>query len=108
MNAKDTALSSKISDLEKKIDRLNNQTENSPIICPSGWINENGIGCFYFETTKMSWQAARNDCKSRNARADLAEIHNAETHNYLLNIVKKKSPSQWYIGGSDKAKVMTT
>ena len=102
MNAKDAALSNKISDLEEKIDTLNRQI---PINCPSGWINEDGIGCFYFGTTKMSWQEARTHCKSKHIRADLAEIHNAETNAFLLDISRQKNSSYWWIGGSDEAQV---
>ena len=103
MNAKDAALSNKISDLEEKIDKLTNQTL---LNCPSGWINEDGIGCFYFGTTNMTWQNARNHCKSIAIRADLAEIHNAETNAFLLDIsIQKNSFSFWWIGGSDEAQV---
>ena len=102
MNSKDTALSNKISALEEKVDRL---TRQIPIDCPSGWINKDGIGCFYFGTTKKSWQDARNHCKSKNVRADLAEIHNAETNTFLHNIIKQKAFNYWWIGASDKAEV---
>ena len=106
MNAKDAALSNKISDLEEKIDKLTNQTL---LNCPSGWINEDGIGCFYFGTTNMTWQNARNHCKSIAIRADLAEIHNAETNAFLLNsiVATHNSTDYWWIGGSDEAQVVT-
>ena len=99
MNAKDAALSNKISALEEEVDRL------TRLNCPSGWINEDGIGCFYFGTTKMSWQEARTHCKSKHIRADLAEIHNAETNAFLLDISRQKNSSYWWIGGSDEAQV---
>ena len=75
-------------------------------VCPIGWVFEEGFGCFYFETTEMTWQEARTYCKSKHASADLAEIHDAETNAFLFDYVKQHSYSYWWIGGSDKARVI--
>ena len=41
-----------------------------------------------------------------NANADLAEIHNAETNAFLLDIsIQKNSSYYWWIGGSDEEQV---
>ena len=55
----------------------------------------------------MTWKNARKYCKSKNANADLAEIHNAETNAFLSNIGKQKSSSRYWIGGSDESEVQT-
>ena len=54
----------------------------------------------------MSWQEARNYCKSLNSWADLTEIHNTETNTFLHDIIKEKSLNYWWIGGSDEKEVM--
>ena len=95
MNANGTELSDKISHLKKMTD----------ITCPSGWIDQDGTGCFYFGTSTMSWKEARNYCKSLNPWADLAEIHNEETNTFLHSIIKEKSFDYWWIGGSDEKEV---
>ena len=96
MKAKDADLSTKIVDLKVIVNTT----------CPSGWINKEEIGCFYFGTTEMTWQEAQNYCKSMNAWADLAEIHNAETDTFIHDTVKEKSAGYWWIGGSDKNEVI--
>ena len=55
----------------------------------------------------MTWKNARKYCKSKNANADLAEIHNAETNAFLSGIGKQKSSSRYWIGGSDESEVQT-
>ena len=59
----------------------------------------------------MTWKNARNYCKSKNANADLAEIHNAETNTYLSDIALQNAFSYssptfgYWMGGSDVEEV---
>lgn len=95
MNEKDTSLTNTMSELEKNI--------NEVFCSGPEWIGKIGIGCFYFGTTAMSLVAASDHCKSK--QAHLAEIHDAETNDFLHNIVQQKSFDYWWIGGSDEAQV---
>ena len=97
--------------MNNKISDLKKTQGTGELVCPSGWIDEKGIGCFHFGRTDMTWKNARNYCKSKNANADLAEIHNAETNTYLSDIALQNAFSYssptfgYWMGGSDVEEV---
>ena len=94
---KDNSLKKEISDIEDNLIET--------FCLGHGWFGKVGIGCFYFEETMMSWQKARNHCKSMNDMADLAEIHSAEANDFLQIIMIEKSFDYCWIGLSDEEEV---
>ena len=64
-------------------------------------------GCFYAakEASTMSYDNARNYCKSLDRRAHLAEIRNQEIQEFVQNLKDLKTHSYWVLGGRDSLKV---
>ncbi|XP_059581381.1 killer cell lectin-like receptor subfamily G member 1 [Alligator mississippiensis] len=60
--------------------------------CPAGWLWEAG-SCFYFSTTKRTWEGSREDCTGRDA-----QLAAARPGVILANLQQVANTSVFYIG----------
>ncbi|XP_071490718.1 uncharacterized protein [Diadema antillarum] len=69
--------------------------------CPEGYIeaDANGPTCYKFGSAPLTWQAAREDCRSTPG-ADLAVITSALENRYIRDV---SGGDQWWIGLYDAA-----
>ena len=55
-----------------------------PVFCPSGWLwSVSSATCIKLINDKMSWQAARNECRSMGA--DLMKILDSKTNEFVTS-----------------------
>ena len=55
-----------------------------PVFCPSGWLwNVSSANCIKLINDKMSWEAARNECRSMGP--DLMKILDSKTNEFVTS-----------------------
>nr|XP_024655710.1 hepatic lectin-like [Maylandia zebra] len=71
--------------------------------CEEGW-EQHGGKCYYFSTSKSSWEQSRDECRAK--RGNLVKIDSREEQRFLerrLRVVMTEDEDKFWIGLTDSA-----